>query len=106
MLTVIRESAAAAVATAERENDISAVLAGATDGAERALARTRACCRCFATRGVVDSGGAGLVRLLEGALHYLRGDAPAPLRRVPAVPGPISAGIALGETGMATRRST
>lgn len=99
MLTVIRESAAAAVATAERENDISAVLAGATDGAERALARTPSLLPVLRDAGVVDSGGAGLVRLLEGALHYSRGDAPAPLRRVPAVPGPISAGIALGETG-------
>jgi hypothetical protein len=99
MLTVIREAAAAAVATAERENDISAVLAGATDAAEKALARTPSLLPVLRDAGVVDSGGAGLVRLLEGALHFLRGDAPAPLRRVPAVPGPISAGIALGETG-------
>jgi hypothetical protein len=98
MLTVIREAAAAAVATAERENDISAVLAGATDAAEKALARTPSLLPVLRDAGVVDSGGAGLVRLLEGALHFLRGDAPAPLRRVPAVPGPIS--------GMATRRST
>jgi dihydroxyacetone kinase-like predicted kinase len=46
----------------------------------------------------VDSGGAGLVRLLEGALRFLRGEAPPSATRVPGFPSPIPAGIAHGET--------
>ncbi len=99
MLTVIREAAAAAVAAAERENDIGVVLAGATDAAEKSLERTPSLLPVLRDAGVVDSGGAGLVRLLEGALHFLRGDEPAAVRHVQAAPGPIPAGIALGETG-------
>jgi len=99
MLTVIREAAAAAVATAERENDIGAVLAGATDAAEKALAKTPSLLPVLRDAGVVDSGGAGLLRLFEGALSFLRGEALAPATRVPAFPSPIPARIAHGETG-------
>jgi DAK2 domain fusion protein YloV len=98
MLTVIREAAAAAVATAERENDIDAVLAGATDAAEKALARTPSMLPVLRDAGVVDSGGAGLVRLFEGALAFLRGEAPAPAPHAPAYPSPVPAGVAVGET--------
>ena len=99
MLTVIREAAAAAVATAERENDIGAVLAGATDAAARALAKTPSLLPVLRDAGVVDSGGAGLLRLFEGALGFLRGEAPAPALRAAAIPSPIPAGIVRGETG-------
>jgi DAK2 domain fusion protein YloV len=98
MLTVIREAAAAAVATAERENDIGSVLAGAADAAEKALARTPSLLPVLRDAGVVDAGGAGLVRLLEGALYFLRGEAPAPARHIPAVPSRIPAGTAHAET--------
>jgi DAK2 domain fusion protein YloV len=99
MLTVIREAAAAAVATAERENDIAAVLASATDAAEKALAKTPSLLPVLRDAGVVDSGGAGLVRLFEGALGFLRGEAPVPAARAPAYPSPVPAGVAVGETG-------
>jgi DAK2 domain fusion protein YloV len=99
MLTVLREAAAAAVATAERENDIGAVLAGATDAAEKALAQTPSLLAVLRDAGVVDAGGAGLLRLFEGALRFLRGEAPLPAMRAPAFPSPIPAGIVRGETG-------
>ena len=99
MLTVIREAAASAVAAAERENDIGAVLAAATDGAEKALARTPSLLPVLREAGVVDAGGAGLLRLFEGALRFLRGEAPTPATRAQAFPSPIPAGIAHGETG-------
>ncbi|HEY5495421.1 MAG TPA: DAK2 domain-containing protein [Candidatus Limnocylindrales bacterium] len=99
MLTVIREAAAAAVATAERENDIAAVLASATDAAEKALAKTPSLLPVLRDAGVVDSGGAGLVRLFEGALGFLRGEAPAPAARPSAFPSPVPAGVAVGEAG-------
>jgi len=99
MLTVIREAAAAAVATAERENDIAAVLASATDAAEKALAKTPSLLPVLREAGVVDSGGAGLVRLFEGALGFLRGEAPVAAARAPAYPSPVPAGVAVGESG-------
>jgi dihydroxyacetone kinase-like predicted kinase len=104
MPTVIREAAAAAVATAERENDIGAVLAATTDAAERALAKTPSLLPVLRDAGVVDAGGAGLLRLFEGALRFLRGESPPPAARVPAIPSPVPAGIAHveGEHGYET----
>jgi len=99
MLTVIREAAAAAVAAAERENDIGAVLAAATDSAQKALAKTPSLLPVLREAGVVDAGGAGLLRLLEGALRFLRGEVPLPAMRAPAFPSPIPAGIAHGDPG-------
>jgi DAK2 domain fusion protein YloV len=92
MLTVIREASAVAVETAERSNDVEAVLWAATHAAARALDKTPSLLPVLREAGVVDSGGAGLLRLLEGALAYLRGEvaAPAPVR-APRIPGPMPA---------------
>src|SRR5688572_4314082 len=77
ILTVIRESAVAAVAAAERDNDIEAVLAATLDGAEKSVARTPSLLAILREAGVVDSGGQGLYRLFQGALLHLVGQAPA-----------------------------
>jgi uncharacterized protein len=92
MLTVIREASAAAVETAERSNDIEAVLWSATHAAARALDKTPSLLPVLREAGVVDSGGAGLLRLFEGALAYVRGEvaAPAPVR-APRMPSPTPA---------------
>jgi DAK2 domain fusion protein YloV len=81
ILTVIRESAAAAVAAAERQNDIEAVLTVAVDAAERAVARTPSLLPILREAGVVDSGGQGLYRLLQGALLYISGEGPVDAER-------------------------
>ncbi len=100
MLTVIREASAVAVETAERSNDLEAVLWAATHAAARALDKTPSLLPVLREAGVVDSGGAGLLRLFEGALAYLRGDvaAPAPSRAA-RVPGPMPAEFVHLETG-------
>ena len=99
MLTVIREASDVAVETAERSNDIEAVLAAATHAASRALDKTPSLLPVLREAGVVDSGGAGLLRLLEGALAYLRGEVAAPVpHRPPAIPSPIPAEFAHVET--------
>ena len=77
ILTVIREASDAAVATAERENDVEAVLAATVDAAEKAVARTPSLLAILREAGVVDSGGQGIFRLFDGALRHLRGQAPA-----------------------------
>ena len=84
ILTVIREATDAAVATAERDEDIEAVLRATVEGAEKSVARTPTLLAILREAGVVDSGGQGLYRLFQGALQHLAepGRAAAPARTV------------------------
>lgn len=77
ILTVIRESADAAVIAAERANDIETVLAATLDAAEKSVARTPSLLAILREAGVVDAGGQGLYRLFQGALLHLVGQSPA-----------------------------
>ncbi len=87
ILTVIRESAAAAVVAAEHDNDIESVLGATLDAAEKSVARTPSLLAILREAGVVDSGGQGLYRLFQGALLHLVGKAP-----VSTVRGAVRAG--------------
>ena len=98
ILTVIREAADAAVAAAERENDLEAVLAATVEAAERAVARTPSLLPILREAGVVDSGGQGVLRLFQGALQHLRGQVPTAARGVAPVARP-SALVAHGDEG-------
>ncbi len=73
ILTVIRESADAAVAAAAHSEDIETVLAATVDAAEKSVARTPTLLAILREAGVVDSGGQGLYRLFQGALLHLVG---------------------------------
>ncbi len=88
ILTVIRESAAAAVVAAERDNDIEVVLGATLDAAEKSVARTPSLLAILREAGVVDSGGQGLYRLFQGALLHLVGQTPVAASRRPAAGGP------------------
>jgi hypothetical protein len=77
ILTVIRESAAAAVTAAERDSDLETVLAVTVDAAEKSVARTPSLLAILREAGVVDAGGQGLYRLFQGALLHVVGRAPA-----------------------------
>ena len=77
ILTVIRESAAVAVEVAERDKDLETVLAATVDAAAKSVARTPSLLPILREAGVVDSGGQGLYRLLQGALLYMVGQGPA-----------------------------
>ena len=77
ILTVIRESATAAVSAAERDPDIEAVLGATLDAAERSVARTPTLLAILREAGVVDSGGQGLYRLFQGALVQFSDRSPA-----------------------------
>ena len=77
ILTVMRESAAGAVAAAERDNDLEVVLTATLDAAEKSVARTPTLLAILREAGVVDSGGQGLYRLFQGALLHLVGRSPA-----------------------------
>ncbi len=76
ILTVIRESAVAAVEAAEHDNDIETVLGATLAGAERSVAKTPTLLAILREAGVVDAGGQGLYRLFQGALLHLLGQAP------------------------------
>jgi dihydroxyacetone kinase-like predicted kinase len=73
ILTVIRESADAAVAAAEESNDIETVLAATVAAAEASVARTPSLLPILKDAGVVDSGGQGLYRIFQGALRHMTG---------------------------------
>jgi DAK2 domain fusion protein YloV len=88
ILTVIRESATAAVAAAERDNDVETVLAATVDAAEKSVARTPNLLAILREAGVVDAGGQGLYRLFQGALLHLVGQAPAATARKRTATGP------------------
>ncbi len=75
ILTVIREAAEAAAQGASQDGaTIESVLDRATEGAERSLAHTPSLLPVLREAGVVDSGGQGLVFLLQGIQRYLRGE--------------------------------
>jgi dihydroxyacetone kinase-like predicted kinase len=74
ILTVIREASVAAVEAAERENDLEYVLRATVEAAEGAVARTPSLLPILREAGVVDAGGQGLLRMMQGSLAY-RSDA-------------------------------
>src|SRR2546423_2885125 len=74
ILTVVREAADAAVAAAERDNDIETVLTATVDAAAHAVTKTTSQLAILREAGVVDAGGQGLYRLFEGGLAHLVGD--------------------------------
>ncbi len=99
ILTVVREAAAAAVSAADAGGDLEDVLTAAVDGAHEAVAKTPSLLPILRDAGVVDAGGEGLYRLLQGALRYLVSRAPAP------VSGMDSAMAAAGAAAAAVRVS-
>jgi len=87
ILTVIRESADAAVKAAERDNDIETVLTATLAASEKSVARTPSLLAILREAGVVDSGGQGLYRLFQGALLHIVGQTPAATARSRATGG-------------------
>jgi DAK2 domain fusion protein YloV len=57
---------------ADARGDLEAVLAAAVDGAAASVARTPSLLPILRDAGVVDAGGQGLFRLLQGAQTYLQ----------------------------------
>ena len=75
ILTVARESASAAQTQASTGNDdLISVMEAAVKAANQSVANTPTLLPVLKEAGVVDAGGQGLYTLLEGALHYLKGE--------------------------------
>jgi fatty acid kinase len=99
ILTVIRESADAAVSVAERNNDIETVLTATVDAAEKSVARTPSLLAILREAGVVDAGGQGVYRLFQGALLHLVGQVPTGAGRAKAAAARPAALIAHADEG-------
>ena len=75
ILTVVREAASAAQAqAASGSDDLISVMEATIDAARKSVANTPTLLDVLREAGVVDAGGQGLYTILEGALHYLKGD--------------------------------
>ena len=69
ILTVVRDAAEAAERAADESTHVERVLATAVEAASDSVARTPSLLPVLADAGVVDSGGQGLFRILEGTLQ-------------------------------------
>ncbi len=85
ILTVVRETAEAAKASAERGDDLVGLLQEMIIAARLSVARTPDLLPTLKQAGVVDAGGQGFCTILEGIWRYARGEATAPLEKM-AVP--------------------
>ena len=74
ILTVARDAAAAAEIAAADSPDISHFLRRLHAEAQVVLARTPELMKVLKDAGVVDAGGLGFVRMVEGFLRYVDGD--------------------------------
>jgi fatty acid kinase len=75
ILTVVREAADAAQASASRGNDLSTVIEDTVFAARASVTRTPELLAKLKEAGVVDAGGQGLTYVLEGIWRYTRGEA-------------------------------
>lgn len=85
ILTVVRESAEAAVAAADAGEDVVTVLRRAREAGRDALRRTPDLLPVLKEAGVVDAGGAGFLLFYDSALHVLDGE---PMPEPTVVAGP------------------
>ncbi len=75
ILTVIREAAEAAQAHAATvSDDVVSVMEATVNAAKESVANTPTLLPVLMEAGVVDAGGQGLYTILEGVLHYLKGE--------------------------------
>ncbi len=74
ILTVARDAAYAAERAAGRSADIGAFIRNLHQEAEEVLARTPEMMAALKDAGVVDAGGKGFVRMIEGFVRVLDGD--------------------------------
>jgi uncharacterized protein len=86
ILTVIRESATAATLAAEAGGDLQDVLTAAVNESRESVARTPTLLAILRDAGVVDAGGQGLFRVMQGTLDYLvsHGGGARPAKAAPA----------------------
>ncbi|HET7602059.1 MAG TPA: DegV family protein [Gemmatimonadales bacterium] len=83
ILTVARDAAAAAERAALQTDDIAEFMRLMLAEGEEALARTPELMAVLKDAGVVDAGGKGFVRMLEGVVRFIEGDPILPADSLP-----------------------
>ena len=104
ILTVIREGAAEAADAARKSEDLRFMLERILERCQQALERTPDLLPILRQAGVVDSGGQGLVFILEGMMRYSQGklslDGKPDAKTAEVVAEPLSAqALAIPEGG-------
>lgn len=84
ILTVAREMAEEVQATAKTTTDLRTILERAVERGHTSVAQTPDLLPILKKAGVVDSGGQGLVVILEGMVRYLHGEVMIPVERAVA----------------------
>jgi hypothetical protein len=79
ILTVVRETAEASRRSANQNDDLLTQMQEIVSAARKAVARTPELLPILKQAGVVDAGGQGFCTILEGILHYMRGEATIPI---------------------------
>jgi len=75
ILTVIKDASNTAIkVTGKNGKDVVAVLEATVESARESVSNTPSLLPVLKEAGVVDAGGQGLYTILEGALHYLKGE--------------------------------
>ncbi len=93
ILTVAREAAAAAERAAAESGDVGEFMRRLLDEGEVALARTPELLAALKEAGVVDAGGKGFVRMLEGVVRYIEGDPILPVADGDGAPALVPAAL-------------
>lgn len=75
ILTVVRDSAEAAKRSADRGDDLVALMQEIVIAARQSVIRTPDLLPTLKQAGVVDAGGQGFCTILEGVWRYIRGEA-------------------------------
>lgn len=89
ILTVIREGAAEAADAARKSDDLRFMLERILERCQQALERTPDLLPILRQAGVVDSGGQGLVYILEGMMRYAQGKLSLDGQPVAVAPGVV-----------------
>lgn len=100
ILTVIREGAAEAADAAAKSLDLRFLLERMLERCRQALDRTPEMLPILKQAGVVDSGGQGLVYVLEGMLRYVNGEMGSLEEAATAVAAPQQAAVTAQELAM------
>lgn len=75
ILTVIKDASSNAVKSCGKNGkDVISVMEATVESARESVANTPSLLPVLKEAGVVDAGGQGLYTILEGALHYLKGE--------------------------------
>lgn len=94
ILTVAREAAEEAEAAYPEQHDLSGLMDRVVERAKDTLARTPEMLPILQKAGVVDSGGSGLVFILEGMARSLRGEQVEAATAAPAAVEDLAAALA------------